>query len=453
MHYVDELTGTVHLPGDPGYQHARKLFIGRRTEVLPTAVVECATEADVVAALAFARRHGMPFALRGGGHSFAEHSTSSGLVIDLARLDTIELRPGRVVVGAGVQVGALTDRLAEDDLVVPVGWCRSVGVVGAVLGGGYGVLGRYYGLGSDHLLSARVLLADGRTVTASAAEHPDLFWALRGAGGGNFGVVLSVELRTQPAVALVSVQCSWPYELAADVTDAWQHLAPAAPRTVNLELSLRASDFLDEPPTITLFGVVVGTGDADDALRGFPAPADTLLIPMPARVAARHCDYPGDNAEHVLQRLPEGERPALRIARAEFFTRPMPRPVVDELIAHLVRDRRYACFRDLELIPWGGALSDPAGGAFAHRSARFLIKHTVQTGCHASEELRTAAHDWVDRSWATTAAAGSGGTYPNYPDPALEDWPTAYYGANLPRLRETKAAYDPTGVFAFDQGL
>jgi FAD/FMN-containing dehydrogenase len=453
MRYADELTGAVHLPGDAGYQHARKLFIGRRPEVLPAAVVECATEADIVAALAFARRHGMPFALRGGGHSFAEHSTSAGLVIDLARLDHIDHRPGRVVVGAGVQVGALTDQLAEEDVVVPVGWCRSVGVVGAVLGGGYGVLGRYYGLGSDHLLSARVLLADGRTVTASAAEHPDLFWALRGAGGGNFGVVLSMELRTRPAVPLVSVQCSWPYERAADVIDAWQHLTPAAPRTVNLELSVRASDYPDKPPTITLFGVVVGTGDADAALRGFPAPAETLRTSVPPRVAARHSDYPGDNAEHALLRLPEGEHPALRIDRAEFFTRPMPRPIVDELTAHLARDRRYACLRELELIPWGGALSDPSGGAFAHRDARFLIKHTVQTGCNSKEELRIAAADWVDHSWATTTAAGSGRTYPNYPDPALEDWPRAYYGANLPRLRKIKATYDPTGLFAFDQSL
>ncbi|MBV9822453.1 MAG: FAD-binding oxidoreductase, partial [Actinobacteria bacterium] len=257
MRYADELTGTVHLPGDTGYQHARKLFIGRRAEVFPTAVVECATEADVAAALAYARRHGMPFAVRAGGHSFAEHSTSTGLVLDLARLDHIDLLPGRVVVGAGVRVGALTDRLAEYDLVVPVGWCRTVGVAGAVLGGGYGVLGRYYGLGSDHLISARVLLADGRTVTTSALEHPDLFWALRGAGGGNFGVVVSMELRTRPAVALTAVQCSWPYRQAADVIDAWQHLVPAAPRTVNLELSLRASDLPEEPPSVTLFGVVV----------------------------------------------------------------------------------------------------------------------------------------------------------------------------------------------------
>jgi FAD/FMN-containing dehydrogenase len=194
MHAGPRLTGAVHRPGDPGYQHARKLFIGRRGETLPAAVASCADEADVVAALAYARAKGMPFAIRGGGHSFAEHSTSDGLVVDLAGLSTVEPDGGHVTVGAGVRVGALTDALAEHDLVVPVGWCRSVGVLGAVLGGGYGVLGRYYGLGADRLLSARVLLADGQVVTASTAEHPDLFWALRVAGGGNFGVVLSATL-------------------------------------------------------------------------------------------------------------------------------------------------------------------------------------------------------------------------------------------------------------------
>jgi FAD/FMN-containing dehydrogenase len=325
-------------------------------------------------------------------------------------------------------------------------------VVGAVLGGGYGVLGRYYGLGADHLLSARVLLASGRIVTASADEYPDLFWALRGAGGGNFGVVLSVVLRTRPAVPAVAVRASWPYEQAADVVDAWQHRAPGAPREVNLELSVYASDFRDEPPAIALFGVVVGE-EIGTALDGFPDPAETVRTPLSARDAARHCDYPGDAAEHVLPRLPEGERPALRLARSEFFTAPMPRALAGELTAHLAADRAHGVYRDLELIPWGGALSEPAGGAFAHRDAAFLVKHTVQTGCRASDELRDAAHAWVDRSWALAHAAGSGRTYPNYPDSTLDGWPAAYHGAHLDRLLAIKAHHDPGHLFAFDQGL
>ena len=444
------LTGALHRPGDEGYQRARKLFIGRRHETLPAAVAECADEADVAAALAYARAEGLPFAVRGGGHSFAEHSTSDGLVLDLAGLSAISVGDGCVTVGAGVRVGALTDVLAERDLVVPVGWCRSVGVVGAVLGGGYGVLGRYYGLGADHLLSARVLLAGGRVVTASDAAHPDLFWALRGAGGGNFGVVLSVSLRTRTAVPVVAVTCRWPYERAAAVVDAWQHHAPDAPPAENLELSLYASDFPDEPPGIALFGVVVG----EPALDRYPTPETISRTPLTPREAARHCDYPGDTAEHVLPRLPAGEaRPALRLARSEFFTEPLPRTLVEELTAHLARDRDYGVYRDLELIPWGGVLSAPSGGAFAHRDARFLVKHSVQTGCRASDTLRDAAQNWVDHSWQLTHQEGSGRTYPNYPDSTLDGWATAYHGDNLSGLLEVKRRYDPDGVFDFAQGL
>lgn len=447
----------THRPGDPGYQNARKLFIGRQDEVLPRAVLECETESDVIAALDLAR--GGAFAIRGGGHSFAEHSTSDGLVIDLGGLTAIEVRDGTVVVGAGVRVGTLTDVLAPLGLVVPVGWCRSVGVVGAVLGGGYGVLGRYYGLGADHLVAARVLLADGRIVTATADEHQDLLWALRGAGGGNFGVVLSAELRTRPAVALTSTQATWPYERAADVLATWQRLAPVAPRTVNLELSLWASDFPDEDAAIALFGVVAGTpADAHDVLATYTdrvGPAtSTACTALSIMDSARHCDYPGDAAEHVLRRLPAGERrPALRLSRSEFFTAPMPARVAAELTEHLAKDRLYGVYRDLELIPWGGALSTRTGGAVTHRDARFLLKHTVQTGCRATDETRATATAWVNRSWSITHPAGSGGTYPNYPDLELPDWASAYYGANLPRLRDIKKTYDPDAVFHFTQSL
>jgi FAD/FMN-containing dehydrogenase len=343
--------------------------------------------------------------------------------------------------------------------VVPVGWCRSVGVVGAVLGGGYGVLGRYYGLGADHLVSARVLLADGRVVRAAADEHEDLFWALRGAGGGNFGVVLSVELRTRPPVALTAVEATWPYDRAVDLVAAWQDLAPAAPRTVNLELSSWASDFPDEEPAVALFGVVAGTpADARAVLAAYAdragTPSSTSCTGLSTVESARHCAYPGDAAEHELPVLPpDGRRPALRLARSEFFTERMPRPVLAEMAEHLATDRWYGVYRDLELIPWGGALSAPSGGAFAHRSARFLVKHTVQTGSNASDDLRAAATGWVNRSWSITHGSGSGGTYPNYPDLALTDWAHAYYGANLPRLREIKRTYDPDTVFRFAQGV
>jgi FAD/FMN-containing dehydrogenase len=443
------VAGEVFLPGDAGHQQARKMFIGRRDEVVPAAVVACACESDVDITLAFVRRHGIPFAVRGGGHSFAEHSTCDGVVVDLGGLDTIEVRDGRVAVGAGVRVGALTDRLARDGLLVPVGWCRSVGVVGAVLGGGYGVLGRYYGLGADHLLAARVLLSDGRIVLATAGEHADLFWALRGAGGGTFGVVLSMELRTRPAVPLVTLAATWPLDGAADVVDTWQHYAPAAPREVNVELSLYAPDFPDEAPAIALFGAVAGDDPrtAQAVLARFPDPAEHRMTALPPAEAATFCDYPGDAAEHVLPRLPAGERAALRLSRAEFSARPLPRPTLDALVAHLVRDRVYGVYRDLELIPWGGAIAAGTGGPIAHRDQPFLVKHTVQTGTRATDAVRAAATAWVDGSWALTHPDGADRGYPNYPNLARAADPGHQYGEHLPRLREVKAAYDPADVF------
>jgi FAD/FMN-containing dehydrogenase len=443
------VAGEVFVPGDAGHQSARKMFVGTRDEVVPAAVVACACESDVDITLTFLRRNGIPFAVRGGGHSFAEHSTSDGVVVDLGGLDTIEVRDDRVLVGAGVRVGALTDRLARDALVVPVGWCRSVGVVGAVLGGGYGVLGRYYGLGADHLLAARVLLADGRIVLATTDEHPDLFWALRGAGGGTFGVVLSVELLTRPAVPLVALTATWPLDRAVEVVDVWQRYAPAAPREVNVELSLYAPDFPDEVPAVALFGAVVGdtSRTADAVLARFPDPAEHRVAALPPAEAARFCEYPGDAAEHALPRLPAGERAALRLSRAEFFAGPLPRPTLDALVAHLGGDRVYGVYRDLELIPWGGAIAEQAGGAIAHRDKAFLVKHTVQTGTRATDAGRAAAAAWVDGSWELTRPDGADRGYPNYPDLARAADPEHQYGEHLPRLREVKAAYDPAGLF------
>jgi FAD/FMN-containing dehydrogenase len=444
-----DIAGEVFRPGDAGHQLARKMFIGRQDEVVPDAVVACAGEDDVRTTLAFVRQHGIRFAVRGGGHSFAEHSTSDGVVVDLGGLDTAEVLADRVIVGAGVRVGALADRLARHGLVVPIGWCRSVGVTGAVLGGGYGVLSRYYGLGADHLLAARVLLSDGRTVRAAADEHPDLFWALRGAGGGSFGVVLSVELRTRPAVPLVTLRATWPHELSTTVVETWQRHAPTAPREVNVELALYAGDFPDEPAAVALFGVVVADDPtaAHAVLDRFPCTAEQHVTTLPANLAATFCDYPGDAAEHTLPRLSPGERAALRLSHAGFLAHPLPRPTLDALTAHLVQDRAYGVYRDLELIPWGGAIATPHGGAIAHRDKAFLVKHTVQTGTRATARIRAAATAWVGASYAITHPAGAGTGYPNYPDLAHAGDPAHYYGEHLPRLRDVKAAYDPTGMF------
>ncbi|MFI6291459.1 FAD-binding oxidoreductase [Nonomuraea sp. NPDC050790] len=435
-------------PGEPGYQARRKPFLGTLTEDLPALIACCAGEADVVAALDLARSRGLPFALRGGGHSFAEHSSTTGLLVDLSAMKTVEVGAEEVRVGAGVRVGELAEILAAHGRLVPCGWCQDVGVVGAVLGGGYGVFSRLYGLGADHLLAARVVLADGRAVEAP----PDLLWALRGAGGGNFAAVTEVTLRTRPAVPVTAVQATCPYARAADLVETWQDHLPEAPGEVNLEIAVICGDEPEEEPYAVLFGVVAGPEHrAREVLAALPELEKVTLTPLDGPAAARHHAYAAGGPGAVTA-LPPGERPGLRLNKSGFLPGRLPRAAIDDLLERLAAGRVYGEIRDLELVPWGGAIARATGGAFAHRTPRFLLKQSVQVGFRATDARRRQAHAWLRDSWARLAP-WTRGVYPNYPDADLTDWPAAYHGASLERLREVKAAYDPGGLFRFAQSL
>jgi FAD/FMN-containing dehydrogenase len=442
------LSGSLIRPGDPGYAAVRKPFVGRLDDVLPSAVASCATVEDVRTSVEFARAHGLRFALRAGGHSFAEWSSTSGLLVDLRRLDTVDRDGEFAIVGPGVRQGALAHRLAADGRVVPCGWCPEVGVAGAVLGGGFGVLGRWYGLGADHLVAARVVLADGRHVWCDADREPDLFWALRGAGGGLFGAVTALVLRTRPAPPATAFECCWPYRDAAGAIAAWQRLAPTAPDEVNAELALTATDDPDEEPYVTVFGVSLG--DAGAFLGAFdPPPAEVLTRPLSARETACHHAYPGESDDVIVSGPPPDAPPGLRLVKSEFFDGSLPGGGIRALVEHFAAARVRGEFRDLEFIPWGGGYGRvrPAATAFVHRHARFMLRHTVQVGYRAGEERRRSAHRWVTASWAATHPYGSGRVYPNYPDPAVPPWDPAYHGSNLDRLLAVKARYDPEDAF------
>ncbi len=481
---ADRVAGSVVLPGDPSYGTVGKLTIGRFDQLderLPAVIVRCVTASDVVEALAYARAEGLPVAVRGGAHSFAEYSSTDGLLIDLARMD--DVRPGPagpfrdgaeplrgkdfagvggdvVTVGPGVRIAGLASRLAAYGRTVPCGWCPTVGVTGAVLGGGYGALGRLYGLGCDHLLAAEVVLADGRIVVADADREPDLFWALRGAGGGNFGVVTSLLLRTRPAVPTTTFHCWWTYRHAAEVVAAWQRWAPDAPGEVNAEVALLASGDPAEPPVVVLFGVVAGGRDLTSVIVGefaglVGAGAESVgTVERPATDPTGLHSYLGFPAGDVPPTgRPLAEPPGVRVSRSEFFDRALPADAIERLVSHYAADRVLGQYRDLELVPWGGAYSAVRDTAFAHRDARFLLKHAVELAGGADTGLRHAARDWLTGSAATLAGHGTGGVYPNYPEPDLPDWPTAYHGPNLPRLTRVKATYDPHNTFTFAQSV
>jgi len=442
------LAGSILLPGTDAYEEARRPAVARFRDVRPAAVVRCATPEDVGAALAAAHGAGLPVAVRAGGHCFAGRSSTTGVVLDVSAMRSIAPSDGAEVatIGAGARLGDVYDALAPHGRTVVAGCGPTVGIAGLALGGGLGVLGRRHGLTSDSVLGARVVLADGRVVDCDGERHADLLWALRG-GGGGIGVVTSLTLRTVPAPATTVLHATWPAGDLAAVLGAWQGWAPPAPDELAASLLLVAPGS-GTPPSAHVFGVLLGPEEeAAQALRALAdgagaEPASTVLHHLPYREAKRHL------AEHGPG---EGDDPAAHaFSKSEFFRGPLPRDAVAALVEHLVADRPRGQRRVLDLTPWGGAYNrvDAGATAFPHRAERFLLKHDVAVPGAASAAERDAATDWLAASWALVHPWGSGGAYPNFPDPEMPGWPRAAHGPNLERLEAITAIYDPDGVFA-----
>ncbi len=222
---ASSLQGSLVRPGNSQYATAHQLFSTRFDNILPAAIAYCASAADIQKCLAFVRRFNMPFAPRSGGHSYAGYSTSTGLVLDVTRMNavTVNASAGTATIGAGARLIDVYNAITQYGLILPAGSCPTVGIAGLTLGGGVGVIGRKFGLTCDNLLSAQVVTADGSILTCNANQNSDLFWALRGGGGGNFGVVTSFVFQLHQVAALSLFTLDWPWSVAANVVDAWQN--------------------------------------------------------------------------------------------------------------------------------------------------------------------------------------------------------------------------------------
>jgi FAD/FMN-containing dehydrogenase len=455
------ISGEVILPGSPDYDSARKPPIARFHDTRPQAVVLCATPQDVSETISFARGSGLPTAARSGGHSFAGGSSTEGIVIDVTPMRSVSVSGGVATVGAGARLGEVYDALAEHGLTIPAGCGPSVGISGLTLGGGLGILGRKYGLTSDHLLAAQVVLADGRVVECDDHHDGELFWALRGAGGGNFGVVTSLIFETVSAPPATVFHLLWPHTDAVAVIEAWQNWAPAAPDELAASLLMTASGDVEKPAVVNVFGAMLGT-EANTAelldvlvVRVGADPTSAFREQMSYRETKR---YLADLGEAMAGDETEGTshaQPGHSLSKSEFFGRPLPAEAIAALVENLQKRRISGQPRELDFTPWGGAYNRVRADAtaFVHRDERFLLKQAVVIDPDASSGEREAARRWLARSWATVHPWGTGRVYPNFPDPDLADWAHAYYGINHDRLLRVKARYDPANFFRFEQSL
>ena len=421
----------------------------------------CGTPADVCETISFAKRSGLRTATRSGGHCFAGRSSTQGVVIDVTPMRSVSVSDGVAAVGAGARLGDVYDALAEHDLTIPAGCGPSVGISGLTLGGGLGILGRKYGLTSDQLLAAQIVLTNGRVIECDEHHDEDLFWALRGAGGGNFGVVTSLVFDTLPAPATTGFHLLWPHAHATTVIDAWQALAPAAPDEFAASLLLTVPGDPEKPPAVNLFGAMLGTEAAAAELldelvvRAGADPASAFLKHTSYRETKRYLADLGDAMAGDHNQLGEPSQQRHPYSKSEFFRRPLPAEAVAALVENFLEGRVAGQSRELDFTPWGGAYNRARADAtaFVHRDELFLLKHAVIVDPGAPANEGEVARRWLARSWESVRPWGSGRVYQNFPDPDLEDWAHAYHGTNLDRLVRVKAKYDPDNFFRFLQSL
>jgi len=429
------LDGELITPDSPAYDAARRPALARFRDVRPAAVVSCASTRDVTRTLAFARHSGTHVVPRGGGHCFAGRSSTTGLLLDLSRLDTVTVQPGgRARIGAGARLAPVYDGLHRSRRTLPAGCGPTVGIAGLTLGGGLGLLGRRHGLTRDALLSAHVVLADGRVVDCDPDREPELFWALRGAGGGQFGVVTSLVFATVAEPRATRFEARWSAAAAAVVIAGWQDWAPDAPDDVTANLSLVAEP--GRPLRVVVSGAVQRPAEPAIAL------VERLAVRVGVEPEIRHQVLTWRDLKRSFAAQESGG--AMRtVSRSEFFSRPLPLSAVAALI-HEFTSGTVRGRRELNFTAMGGAYNRvPADAtAFVHRGERFLLEHAARDG-----------DQWLGRSWALAHAFASGRVYPNFPDPDLDDWAAAYHGGNAERLRAVKRGYDPDRLFRFPQAI
>ncbi|MGH3841874.1 MAG: FAD-binding oxidoreductase, partial [Pseudonocardiaceae bacterium] len=447
---VRKLSGPLITPNQAGYDLARRSFNPLFDNRRPAAIAQCRRIEDVQGCVSAAAVAGAPIAARSGGHSYAGYSTPDGaLIADLSGMSSVQVdADGTAVIGAGARLIDVYTALAGAGRCLPAGTCPSVGIAGLTLGGGIGMLSRKYGLTCDRLVAATVVTADGTSRMASASAEPDLFWAVRGGGGGNFGIVTSFTFDTVPAPHLTVFSLDFPAGSVPDVLGGWQQWIISMPD----ELSSSCHISGGSPPTCTVIGCHVGPAQA---LNPLLADLTHRIGKVPTLRTVAELDYldamryfAGCSDKSVIECHDQASGKKWNREAFVASSRVLSAAVADPAQIGSVFDGRTV-FVIVDGL--GGAISriTPAGTAFPHRDALATMQIYLRTS--PADQLAAASSVAQMRDQLTGVVGG--GAYVNYIEAALPDWAHAYYGDNLTRLRQIALRYDPDQLFSFPQAI
>lgn len=442
---LDPTQDMVLVPANKVFEKYNRSF-NQRTQIAPRVRVVVGSAKAVSSAMLWAANNGLRFAIRSGGHSYEGHSQSPDLVIDVRGMAAIKLSTDKksVSVGSGSSLGSVYQALWPSNLAIPAGSCFPVGVAGHSLGGGFGLLGRPFGLACDSIQSMEVVDAMGKIRNVSSQENPDLFWALRGGGNGNFAVVTNFNFRTSPVSMVAKFGIAWtkPIPQAVKIMQAWQQwLADLPPSVTGV---LRLTKDKNGLVKLRLFGLSVQsesnlqgelkrlervTGPADD-------PARTKTQSFKAAATVFNGNDPPDNSVFMK-------------GKSDYVTDTMSDQGILTLLNGLPNEK-IAVLCDT----YGGAINKIAtdATAFVHRgNTKYSMQYYMQWSNQAASGENIAM---MQTLYGSMRPYVSGAAYVNYCDLDLgAGYARAYWGDNLPKLMKIKADVDPKNVFSHAQSV
>lgn len=447
-----KLTGRIVWKGKEDYDQARlvsNFYVSR--DKFPKAIVYCQSTEDVQNAIKWARCHHVPMRIRSGGHHHEGYSTGNDvLVIDVSEMKELKLdRTNNVaIIQPGLSNAELYNRLFQDKLTHVGGTCSDVGSSGLVLTGGMGPLLRRFGLTCDTLISCELVDANGEVITVTKEnEHKDLFWALCGGGGGNFGVVTSMKIRVYPAQNVTWFNIGWDWNQPVEaIINAWQDFFAIPDKQWFSHIDMWANPFPEEKlnkKPIKVLGMYFGTAE-----EGRKQLAPLLKIGNPS-IDIREVDW-----NQSIKLIEDStavfltDKPEYRSIGA-FAMERLPQDGID-IIVNTLRNSESPLLNVL-IFSMGGATAEiaPTATAYYYRKAKFFFSYNSQwleknNDKKQIEELQNLRHRLLPYTI---------GNYIGNPDPTLKNYLKEYFGGNVERLQCVKKKYDPDNLFQFEQSI
>lgn len=445
------IRGDVVGPEDPGYEDARRVWNGM-IDRRPAAIVACTITDDVRTAIAFAREHQLPLAVRGGGHNVAGFGTcDGGIVVDLSPMRTVQVDAQNRTLrcGGGATMQDVDAESQKYGLAIAGGIVSTTGIAGLTLGGGQGWLRRTYGMACDSLLSAEVVTANGDVVTASDVDHTDLFWALRG-GGGNFGIVTSFEFRLHPVGPTIAFAGpTYPLSSASRVMAELQRFAATAPDEVNLSATwwtIPTAPAFPEPlhgqAVITVGAVYVGEPEVGEhvlmPLREIETPVLDLSATLPYTSLQQMFDpfFPAGDLQYYWKSL---------------YLHDLGEAAVSTAARYIANRPSSLSMAGIWVL--GGALGRvaPSATATGARDAPFLLEILANWAKPNETDINIA---WAREFFDAMAPFATGKTNFNFPGQGNEPgYVRAALSEKWERLVDVKRRYDPDNVFRLNQNI